>query len=314
MDQIDRRTSLYSMQRRRQPDNPAFRKAVFAPRATNGKIRKRLKTLDDAVAAAAAQGGIPLPDTTTRDALTWQLLKALRIIELRLEGDDQADRTGVVSRLVSLVGDSPRAAAVWRRLRELSAEYAQTAATVTYDMVVRDVATVVPIAPLTPALVVVSARDEQMYERLRQLPALNGPRLLAAWRDERASLVEVPAPLAGAGSFCAGPAGATGGRGVVMIASLSEGRARAPVSGCAGGGYRTAETGGANLCRPGRVGQVGNQPRWCWKGYGDASGRRWCVRVGVGIARAVSAPTMEPGAVLSIESNGRVGAGLRGAG
>ncbi|MFG3643587.1 hypothetical protein ACGF3C_25320 [Micromonospora sp. NPDC047762] len=169
---------------RRQPDDPAFRRAVFAPRATNVKIHRRLRGLDDAVAAAAAQGGIPLPDTATRDALTWRLLKALRIIELRLEGDDQADRTGVVSRLVSLVGDPSRAAAVWRRLRELSAEYAQNAATVTYDMVVRDVATVVPIVPLTPAPVAVGVRDEQMYERLRQLPALNGPRLLAAWRDD----------------------------------------------------------------------------------------------------------------------------------
>ncbi|MET8282958.1 hypothetical protein [Micromonospora sp. NPDC005174] len=172
---------------RKQPDDPAFRRAVFAPRATNTKIRTRLKALDDAVMAAAAQGGIPLPDSTTGDALTWRLLKALRIIELRLEGDDQADRTGVVSRLVSLVGDSSRAAAVWRRLRELSAEYAQTAATVTYDMVLRDVGTVVTIGPLPPAPVATAMQDEQMYERLRQLPALNGPRLLAAWRDDPTS-------------------------------------------------------------------------------------------------------------------------------
>ncbi|WP_431948042.1 PIN domain-containing protein [Micromonospora marina] len=170
---------------RRQPDDLAFRRAVAAPRATNAKIRTRLQALDDAVTTAAAQRGIPLPDTAARDALTWRLLKALRIIELRLEGDDQADRTGVVSRLVSLAGDPARAVAVWRRLRELSAEYAQTAATVTYEMVVRDVATVVPIAPLTPASAPLAVRDEQMYERLRQLPALNGPRLLAAWRDDQ---------------------------------------------------------------------------------------------------------------------------------
>ncbi|WP_091456057.1 PIN domain-containing protein [Micromonospora inyonensis] len=170
---------------RRQPDSPAFRAAVVAPRATNAKVRARLKNLDDAVTAAAAQGGISLRDTAARDALTWRLLKALRIIELRLEGDDQADRTGVVSRLVSLAGDPARAVAVWRRLRELSAEYAQTAATVTYEMVVRDVATVVSISPLTSASTPVGVRDEQMYERLRQLPALNGPRLLAAWRDDQ---------------------------------------------------------------------------------------------------------------------------------
>jgi tetratricopeptide (TPR) repeat protein len=170
---------------RRQPDGPAFRAAVVAPRATNAKVRARLQNLDDAVVAAAAQGGIRLPDTAARDALTWRLLKALRIIELRLEGDDQADRTGVVSRLVSLAGDPARAVALWRRLRELSAEYAQTAATVTYEMLVRDVATVVPTAPLTSASAPVGVRDEQMYERLRQLPALSGPRFLAAWRDDQ---------------------------------------------------------------------------------------------------------------------------------
>ena len=83
-------------------------------------------------------------------AVVERLLKALRIIELRLEGDDQADRTDVVSRLVSLAGDPARAVAVWRRLRELSDEYAQTAATVTYKMLVRDVSTVVQIAAPSP--------------------------------------------------------------------------------------------------------------------------------------------------------------------
>lgn len=172
---------------RRQPDNPAFRRAVAAPRATNAKVRTRLQNLDDAVKAAAAQGGIPLLDTEARDVLTWRLLKALRIIELRLEGDDQADRTGVVSRLVSLAGDPARAVAVWRRLRELSDEYAQTAATVTYEMLARDVSTVVQIAaPLPgPAPASTGVHDDQMYERLRQLPAVCGPRLLAAWRDDQ---------------------------------------------------------------------------------------------------------------------------------
>lgn len=42
---------------RRQPDNPAFRRAVAAPRATNVRVRARLHNVDDAVRAAAAQGG-----------------------------------------------------------------------------------------------------------------------------------------------------------------------------------------------------------------------------------------------------------------
>lgn len=173
---------------RRQPTDAAFRQAIAAPRATNPKLRRRLLHLDDAVATAAVQGGLSLADTTARDALTWQLLKALRILELRLEGDDQADRTNVVARLVSLSGDAPRAAALWLRLRELSSEYAQTAAVITYEMLLRDVSTLVPLASaqLRPAQPSVGVPDDEMYERLRQLPSVCGPRLLAAWRDDRA--------------------------------------------------------------------------------------------------------------------------------
>ena len=173
---------------RKQPSDPEFRQAVAAPRATNGKVRARLRRLDDAVRAAAAQGGIALVDTAAQEALTWRLLKALRIIELRLEGDDQADRTNVVGVLVSLAGDAARASALWRRLRELAAEYAQNAAIVTSAMLARDVEPVLHIATPSPmsASAAAGVTDNQMYERLRQLPAVCGPRLLAAWRDDQA--------------------------------------------------------------------------------------------------------------------------------
>ncbi|MGC5322386.1 hypothetical protein ACPXB5_27060 [Micromonospora arida] len=39
------------------------------------------------------------------------------------------------------------------------------------------------------------------------------------------------------------------------------------------------------------------------KGYGDAQVRRWCVLVGVDVARAVSAPTMQRPTGQSIKSN-----------
>ncbi|MET7427301.1 hypothetical protein [Dactylosporangium sp. NPDC005555] len=172
---------------RKQPDDLTFRRTVTAPRATNARVRTRLQYLDDAVTAAAARGGIALADAVARNELTWRLLKALRIVELRLEGDDQADRTGVVSHLVSLAGDAARATAVWRRLRELSAEYAKAAAIITYEMLVRDVTPLIQIgtsSPL-PAPAGTGGLDEQMYERLRQLPAVCGPRLLVAWRDDQ---------------------------------------------------------------------------------------------------------------------------------
>jgi len=136
---------------RRQPTDTAFRTFMAAPKATNGKVRARLRYLDDAVTTAAAQGGIPLADTAERNALTWRLLKALRIIELRLEGDDPADATNVISRLVPVAGEPARAVALWRRLLELSAGYAQAAAIVTFDMLVRDVSTLVQVATAVPS-------------------------------------------------------------------------------------------------------------------------------------------------------------------
>ncbi len=110
---------------RRQRDDPAFRAAVGAPKATNGKVRARLRNLDEVVTAAAVRGVIRLASDTDRSDLTWRLLRTLRIIELRLEGDDPADRTLVVSQLVPLVGSAARAVDLWRSLTELSSGYAQ---------------------------------------------------------------------------------------------------------------------------------------------------------------------------------------------
>ncbi|MET7400634.1 hypothetical protein ABZS66_44860 [Dactylosporangium sp. NPDC005572] len=168
---------------RKQPDNRAFRAFMVAPKHTNGKARARLRYLDAAVRAAAAQAGIALGGPDGAEVLTWRLLKALRIIELRLEGDDPADATNAVGGLVPLAGDPARAVALWRRLLQLSAGYAQAAAIVNLDMLGRDVARVVHVA--TPRSALAGGRDEQVHDRLRQLPAACGPRLLAAWRDDR---------------------------------------------------------------------------------------------------------------------------------
>jgi hypothetical protein len=48
------------------------------------------------------QGGIVLADTAVRDAPTWRLLTAPRVVDLRSEDDDQANCSALVSRLVSL--------------------------------------------------------------------------------------------------------------------------------------------------------------------------------------------------------------------
>ncbi|MEV4199638.1 PIN domain-containing protein [Micromonospora globbae] len=168
---------------RKHPDDASFRAVISAPRHTNGKVRTRLGHLDSAVQAAAERGGALLDDVTGSSALTWRLLKALRIIELRLEGDDPADVTNLVGRLVPLAGDAARAVALWHRLLHLSAVYAQAAAIVTFDMLARDVASVVQVP--RPVAAPIGAREEQVHDRLRQLPAVCGPRLIAAWRDDQ---------------------------------------------------------------------------------------------------------------------------------
>jgi hypothetical protein len=114
---------------------------VSAPRATRRKIRERLGGLDAAVTAAAAQEGITAADGVSADELTWRLLRALHIVHVRLEGDDPADRTRIVTELSHLAGGPAQALDLWRHLAELSASYAQAAATVDRALLLRDLGT-----------------------------------------------------------------------------------------------------------------------------------------------------------------------------
>lgn len=134
---------------RRQPDAGLFRDAVNAPRATTTRVRARLGNLDGVVAAAVRQAeddGIVLTGEDDGADLTWQLLKYLHILDLRLEGDDAAGRTSLVARLVPLTDNAPAADDLRRRLCELSAGYAVGSAVVTEEMLRRDLSGVVPVA------------------------------------------------------------------------------------------------------------------------------------------------------------------------
>ena len=134
---------------RRQPDAGLFRAAVRAPRATTRRVRDRLGNLDDVVAAAveqAKEADIVLAGEDDGDDLTWRLLKYLRILDLRLEGDDAVGRTSLVARLVPLAGKAAAADDLRRRLCELSAGYAIGSAVVTEDMLRRDLSRVVRVA------------------------------------------------------------------------------------------------------------------------------------------------------------------------
>lgn len=119
-------------------NNKKFRAAVAAPRATNRKVRDRLRMLDEAVSKAASRAGIALTSPQASGELTWQLLRALRVIELRLEGDDPADRETAIAGLMPVAGDASQAAALWRRLVSLSSRYSQAAGTVDRALLSRD--------------------------------------------------------------------------------------------------------------------------------------------------------------------------------
>ena len=111
-----------------------FRAALNAPQQTRGRIRQRLRTFDAVIDAAARQVGVD----GDREELTWDLLRALRVIHLALEGDDPADRSRTVGELKSLAGGVAQATDLWRHLLELSAGYAQAAATVDRNLLRRD--------------------------------------------------------------------------------------------------------------------------------------------------------------------------------
>ncbi|GIE37093.1 hypothetical protein Ait01nite_101380 [Actinoplanes italicus] len=168
---------------RRQPDDARFRQAVHAPRATNGKVRARLRLFDQVVTAAAATAGIELNNPTDGQEMTWRLLRSLWIAQLRLQGDSPADRTAVVARLVPLAGSAARAVALWDHLNVLSTEYAINAACVTTEMLVRDLHGFIRL-DTTPGPGGLPARGEQYRQRLNDLPPSCGPGLLTAWRDQ----------------------------------------------------------------------------------------------------------------------------------
>ena len=122
-----------------EPDESLFRAAVARSGRTTGKARERLKHLDAVVNAAAVRAGVDTSSVSSSE-LTWRLLSALRLRELRLEGVDEADRTTAVARLRSVTRDGAPAAAdaLFSRLAELAGRYAPAAATRTEVSLRRD--------------------------------------------------------------------------------------------------------------------------------------------------------------------------------
>ncbi len=122
-----------------------FRAEVSRSGRTNQPVRDRLPHLDALVQAATESA--QLSADVRPEVLTWRLLAALRVQELRLEGPDESDRTAAVARLRSVTDDGTMDGAdrLFSRLAELAARYAVEGAHVTERQLRRDL-TGVPLA------------------------------------------------------------------------------------------------------------------------------------------------------------------------
>ncbi|MBT2367134.1 hypothetical protein J7E88_17925 [Streptomyces sp. ISL-10] len=120
-------------------DEKQFRSEVSRAERTNRGVRERLRHFDAVVASAAMGAGAKMNGMPTAE-LTWRLLGALRMREVRLEGIDETDRTITVGRLRSVVeaGTADAADRLFSRLCELVGRYAPAAATKTANSLRRD--------------------------------------------------------------------------------------------------------------------------------------------------------------------------------
>ncbi|MFF6860729.1 tetratricopeptide repeat protein [Streptomyces ardesiacus] len=116
-----------------------FRLEVSRAGRTHREVRERLRHLDAVVASAAAGAGIDTTDVSVAE-LTWRVLGALRLREVRFEGVEETDRAIAVGRLRGIVeaGTADAADRLFSRLCELVGRYAPAAATKSVDSLRRD--------------------------------------------------------------------------------------------------------------------------------------------------------------------------------
>ncbi|MFC8658723.1 hypothetical protein ACFUCT_26495 [Streptomyces parvus] len=116
-----------------------FRFEVSRTGRAHRKVQERLRYLDAVIALAAAGEGVETTDASPPE-LTWRLLGALRLREIRLEGVDETDRSIAIGRLRGIVkaGTADAADHLFSRLCELVGRYAPAAATKSLDSLRRD--------------------------------------------------------------------------------------------------------------------------------------------------------------------------------
>ncbi len=119
-------------------DESSFRTKVARPRVTNRAVRERLVHVDALVNTACQTSGVNA--NVDAGVLSWRLLFAVGLPELRLEGADESDRTHAVTRLRTVIPDGTLAGAdqLFSRLAELVGRYAPAGAEITEPLLRRD--------------------------------------------------------------------------------------------------------------------------------------------------------------------------------
>lgn len=123
---------------RRQPDWASFVAAVNAQGAHSSQVRGRLQNILDLVEAAEVYRGNLTASGDRIEELTWQLLQALFVIGLQLEGGVAPARTDLVARLTAITGDASRAEDLRLRLVSIAGGSAIRAGAITRPMLRRD--------------------------------------------------------------------------------------------------------------------------------------------------------------------------------
>lgn len=174
-----------------------FRAEVARAGRTSQAVRNRLDYLDALVPAGLRDAHIDADSAAARE-LTWPMLAALQVRELRLEGADESDRATVVAQLRRVTGDGtvPAADRLFTRLVELAGRYAPAGAEVTGHTLRRDLSGIplaVPSAPhpvtippdTSPGSANVSTADEDGQLRTEFMGRLyeEDPDELQTWID-----------------------------------------------------------------------------------------------------------------------------------
>ena len=174
-----------------EPDNRAFREAVGRAGRTREPVRQRLAQVDRIGSVAAEQLGIAADSV---DDLTWRILSSLTVRAVRLETEDDSDRSTVVAGLRRVTADESvsNAAQLFDSLAQKASRYALHAARVNEAMLRRDLAGTAQLLRSPRHLegwAVLDRLSDRLHQRVRSdLRGKQGQRLRIDREDARAAL------------------------------------------------------------------------------------------------------------------------------